>query len=86
MAEPHHEVEASSEPSPRSAGGALALMLALFGLTLLAVIVLHLPPAPRSAGAPAGEFSAARAREVLRRLAGDGRPHPVGSAADERVR
>ncbi|HEY6322782.1 MAG TPA: M28 family peptidase [Thermoanaerobaculia bacterium] len=86
MAEPHHEVEAPSEASPRSAGGALALMLALFGLTLLAVIVLHLPPAPRSAEAPAGEFSAARAREVLRRLAGDGRPHPVGSAADERVR
>jgi len=86
MAEPHHEVEASREVSPRSAGGALALMLALFGLTLLAVIVQHQPPPPRSAAAPAGEFSAVRAREVLRRLAGDGRPHPVGSPADERVR
>jgi len=86
MAEPHHEVEASSGVSPRSAGGALALMLALFGLTLLAVVVLHRPPSPRPAGAPAGEFSAMRAREVLTRLAGDGRPHPVGSAADERVR
>ena len=86
MAEPHHEVEASSGVSPRSAGGALALMLALFGLTLLAVVVLHRPPSPRPAGAPAGEFSAVRAREVLTRLAGDGRPHPVGSAADERVR
>jgi Peptidase family M28 len=86
MAEPHHEVEASSGVSPRSAGGALALMLVLFGLTLLAVILRHQPAAPRSAAAPAGEFSAGRAREVLRRLAGDGRPHPVGSAADERVR
>jgi len=86
MAEPHHEVEASSGVSPRSAGGALALMLALFALTLLAVIVLHRPSSPRPAGAPAGEFSAVRAGEVLRRLAGDGRPHPVGSAADDRVR
>jgi Peptidase family M28 len=86
MAEPHHQVEASSEVKPGSAGGALALMLALFGLALLAVAVLHLPPAPRPAGAPAGEFSAGRAREMLRRLAGDGSPHPVGSAADERVR
>jgi len=86
MAEPHHEVEASSGVSPRSAGGALVLMLALFGVTLLATIVRHQPAAPRSAAAPAGEFSAGRAREVLRRLAGDGRPHPVGSAADERVR
>ena len=86
MAEPHQQVEASSEVKPGSAGGALALMLALFGLALLAVVVLHRPPAPRPAGAPAGEFSAGRAREVLRRLAGDGSPHPVGSAADERVR
>jgi hypothetical protein len=86
MVEPHPQVEASRAVRSRSAGGALALMLALFGLTLLAVLWLHLPPAPRSAGAPAGEFSAGRAREVLRRLVGDGRPHPVGSAADERVR
>jgi len=86
MAEPHPQVEASREVRLRSAGGALALMLALFGLTLLAVVWLHLPPAPKPTGAPAGEFSAGRAREVLRRLVGDGRPHPVGSAADERVR
>lgn len=45
-----------------------------------------LPPTPRSADAPAGEFSGARAEAVLVDLLGDQRPHPVGSAANEAVR
>ena len=41
---------------------------------------------PRAADAPAAEFSAARACAVLERLVGDGTPHPIGSAAQARVR
>jgi hypothetical protein len=44
------------------------------------------PPRPRPADAPASEFSAARARAVLEHLVGDGVPHPLGSAAQARVR
>jgi hypothetical protein len=89
MPEPQQHGQTSSEVGPmrrESAGGALALMLALLALTLLLVVVRHRPPAPKPAGAPAAEFSGERAREVLRQLVGDGLPHPVGSAADDRVR
>jgi hypothetical protein len=86
MAEPREQGVASSGTGQPSAAGALALMLALFALTLLAALERHRPPAPRPASAPPAEFSAGRAREVLRQLVGDGRPHPVGSAADDRVR
>lgn len=68
--------------SPRG----LALGLVLFALVLLAVQMRLQPPAPRGEDAPATEFSAERAGEVLRRLAGDGSPHPVGSPANDRVR
>jgi Peptidase family M28 len=44
------------------------------------------PPAPLPTSAGATEFSADRAREVLRRLVGDGIPHPTGSAANGVVR
>jgi hypothetical protein len=86
MAEPHEHTDPSSEVEKGSAGRALVLMLALFALVLAVVLARHCPPAPRPAGAPAAEFSAGRAREVLRQLVGDGRPHPVGSEADARVR
>ncbi len=86
MAEPHQQVDSSREAGQGGAGRALALMLALFALTLLLVLARHRPPPPRPADAPPGEFSAGRAGEVLHRLVGDGRPHPVGSAEDERVR
>ncbi len=42
------------------------------------------PPAPRPADAPAGEFSAMRAREHVRAVAS--RPHPIGSPANAEVR
>ncbi|MGB8522299.1 MAG: M20/M25/M40 family metallo-hydrolase [Candidatus Acidiferrales bacterium] len=44
------------------------------------------PPAPLPTSAGATEFSADRAREVLRRLVGDGIPHPTGSVANAVVR
>jgi hypothetical protein len=86
MAEPREQGVASRETAQGSAAGALALTLALFALALLLVLYRHRPPAPRPASAPPAEFSAERAREVLRQLVGDGSPHPVGSAADDRVR
>jgi hypothetical protein len=42
------------------------------------------PSSPRPASAPAAEFSAARAMDVLRDVVGDGAPRPVGSAANAR--
>jgi len=60
----------------------LAVVAAIIGLAALR----YRPPAARPANAPAQEFSAARAREVLRALVGDGEPHPTGSAAGARVR
>jgi hypothetical protein len=63
-----------------------SVMLALFTLCLLAVVLRFQPPLPMPAGAPAAEFSAGRARQVLARLLGDGRPHPLGSAANAEVR
>ncbi len=70
----------------RGASWGLLLGLVLFGLMLLVVQVRREPTAPRGADAPAAEFSSARAGEVLRALAGDGSPHPVGSPADGLVR
>jgi hypothetical protein len=64
----------------------LGVALALFATIASLVFISHRPPAPRPANAPATEFSAARAREVLRQLVGGGVPHPVGSANDEAVR
>src|SRR5262249_30100404 len=46
----------------------------------------HEPPGPAPADAPSYEFSATRAVETLRRVLGDSSPHPVGSAANARVR
>ncbi len=86
MAEPHEHADPSGDVEPGGAGRALALMLALFALALVLVAVRHRPPARRPADAPAVEFSGTRAREVLRRLVRHGRPHPVGSAADDQVR
>lgn len=57
----------------------LVLMVAFAGLRAR-------PPAPAPADAPATVFSAARARAVLERIAGDEVPHAVGTAANAAVR
>ncbi len=64
----------------------LAVALALAAAVTGVALVRQSPPAPLPLDAPPSMFSAARADAVLRELAGDQRPHPVGSAADAAVR
>jgi hypothetical protein len=66
--------------------GPLIVALVLLALALMLAIVQAGPPAAKGKDAPAAEFSAGRAREVLADLVGDGVPHPVGSPANARVR
>jgi peptidase M28-like protein len=81
------ERTAAPAPAPQAAASwGLPVALVLLILALVVVYVQQAPPPPKPATAPAAEFSAGRAREVLAHLAGDGRPHPVGSAADAAVR
>jgi hypothetical protein len=70
---------------PRSGVG-LIVALVLLGLALLLAITQGGPPSPKGKDAPAAEFSAGRAGEVLRGLLGDGAPHPLGSPANALVR
>ncbi|MBE8523841.1 M20/M25/M40 family metallo-hydrolase [Amycolatopsis sp. H6(2020)] len=85
------------EPGPQSAtperpggsalhrcGPAWAAGLLVLLLGVLSVLHSAVAPAPKPAGAPAGEFSATRARAELTQLAQ--RPHPAGSPANEQVR
>ncbi|HYZ88271.1 MAG TPA: M28 family peptidase, partial [Myxococcales bacterium] len=63
----------------------------LGALVIVAVFVAasgvsYRAPSPKAADAPATEFSAGRARDVLRALVGDGEPHPTGSMAATRLR
>ena len=72
--------------TPRRTLAAGGLLLAA---TLAATWAGLRPPAARPASAPAGAFSAERALARLRDVlgaAGDGVPHPAGSAANVRVR
>jgi hypothetical protein len=68
------------------------LLLCLLGIALVSALtaVGYRLPGPRSDASaervPAGAFSAERALVELRVLAGDGVPHPIGSAANARVR
>ncbi len=59
-------------------------------LPLLVVFALVLwrgrGPAPKPASAPAPEFSSARAGAVLRELLAEEVPHPIGTAANARIR
>ncbi|HSS51990.1 MAG TPA: M28 family peptidase [Thermoanaerobaculia bacterium] len=70
----------------KNASWGLPLALLLFGLVRLLTSFCYRPPEPKPENAPAGEFSAGRARLQLRELIGDGSPHPVGSAANARTR
>ena len=74
-----------AEP-PRLGSGALLLGLLLAGVCLLLARATLTPPKPRPASAAASVFSEERARATLRRVLETGRPHPVGSEANEAVR
>ena len=64
------------------------LIIACVGaaLVLAATLLAYRTPAPLGVDAPPTAFSAGRARDILKELVGDGVPHPIGSAADARVR
>ena len=68
--------------------GNRGLILALAGMLLLlaATSIAYRSPAALGPDAPPGVFSAYRAKAILRDLAGDNVPHPIGSSADARVR
>lgn len=69
-----------------SAGRALVAAALLLAAELAVVLCALAPPRPQPAAAPAAEFSAARALASLRRVLPEEVPHPVGSAANSRVR
>jgi len=70
----------------RSGGAAFwAILVALLGFAALAHW-LDDPPAPLPLDAPARNFSAARAAAELQSLLAENVPHPLASAADERIR
>jgi Peptidase family M28 len=71
---------------PQRSSRGLLISLAFLALVFVLTITQYRPSAPKPTDAPAGEFSAGRARETLRQLVGDGVPHPVGTAADAIVR
>lgn len=60
-------------------GFRLFLAVAVVAAGALAATLAIRPSAPRGEGAPATEFSAARAERHLQDLVGDGRPRPLGS-------
>src|SRR6185436_3317865 len=71
------------------AGAAHRALAALAAVAVLALAGLGAawsvrPPAARDASAPATEFSAARAFQQVQAIAAE--PHPVGSAAQDKVR
>jgi hypothetical protein len=69
-------------------GKSRGLILAAIGAALIlgATLAAYRTPAPLGLDAAPTAFSAARARENLRDLVGDGVPHPMGSAANVKVR
>jgi hypothetical protein len=81
------EDAAAAVGAPADRGGfALFLAMATLAASLLAATVALRPPAPRGRDAPRDEFSAGRAEELLTAIAGDGKPHPIGSAENVAVR
>ena len=55
-------------------------------LILAGTLAAYRTPAPLGLDAASTVFSAARAREILKELVGDGVPHPMGSTTDAKVR
>jgi Peptidase family M28 len=68
----------------KSAAGPWLVSFLLLAPVVFLALYFHRPPEVVTAGAPLSEFSAARAFEHLKVLAG--RPHPVGSPFHDNVR
>ena len=66
--------------------GATALLFVLLATILAVVVVQNRGVPPKPAGAPAAEFSAARAFAAEQMILGGDMPHPAGSAAHAGVR
>src|SRR5690348_10798439 len=64
----------------------LAVTVALFALVLVLALFRYTPPMPAGLDAPRDRFSAMRAREVQRRLVGDGATRFVGTEGNARAR
>ena len=64
----------------------IALVAAAWAGLLWIAWLAYLPPPPRGAEIPDDEFSATRARVILRELVADGIPHPAGSPQNAVVR
>lgn len=62
----------------------VAALLAVIAATGVLAVLAFAPPAPVGADAPPAEFSAGRAEAHLRQIAI--RPHPIGTADNDRVR
>ena len=64
------------------------LFIAGIGTVLLlgGTLAAYRTPAPLGIDAAPSVFAAGRARDILKELVGDGVPHPMGSAADAKVR
>src|ERR1700691_611113 len=73
-------------PEKLDHSGRVAFTFLLLALILLLAYAGLRPPAPKPASAPAQEFSAERAREVVHGLVGAGEAHPTGTAHNEIVR
>jgi Peptidase family M28 len=64
----------------------LLAALALVAAFVAGAAARYRPPPPRPGDAPPRQFSAVRAREILRAVLGEGAPHPTGSAAAASIR
>jgi MFS family permease len=69
-------------------GNSRGLVIACVGIALMLAVTLLAYQTPKPVGADASPtvFSAVRARDILKELVGDSVPHPIGSAANTRVR
>ncbi len=75
-------MERDDGPGVRRVLSAIALLVAVFLASLLGIQ----PPRAVSAQAPADQFSAGRALNLLASLMGNDTPHPIGSDANAAVR
>jgi Peptidase family M28 len=75
-------LDSPKEPGLRPILFSLAVLAAILAVSILGLR----PPSAKPSTAPATEFSAARAQDVLHRVLGPDEPHPIGSPANDAVR